>query len=327
MSLYDVTGIGNAIVDVLCPCDDQFLIEHNIEKGAMTLIDEIRAKELYAAMDGKATEKSGGSAANTMAGIASFGGKGAYIGLVANDPLGHVFTSDITDIGVKFDTAPYIKGLETARSFIFITPDGERSMNTFLGACTELSVEHVNSFMISNSDVTYMEGYLFDKDPAKEAFYKSAKIAKDSGKKVSLSLSDSFCVQRHRDDFMDLIKGNIDILFCNEPEIMAMFETDNFDYAFNEASKLCEIVVSTRSEKGIMIASPDGILPVAAEKVSTIIDLTGAGDQLAAGFLYGYTNGLGMQESGQLGVKAAAEVIAHIGPRPQIDYKDFLDDI
>lgn len=327
MSLYDVTGIGNAIVDVLCPCDDQFLIDYGIEKGSMTLIDEARAKELYAAMDGKATEKSGGSAANTMAGIVSFGGKGAYIGLVANDALGNIFTNDIADSGVKFETAPYIKGLETARSFIFITPDSERSMNTFLGACTELSIEHVNSFMISNSDVTYMEGYLFDKDPAKEAFYKSAQIAKDAGKKVSLSLSDSFCVDRHRDDFMDLIKGNIDILFCNEPEIMAMFETDDFDYAFNEASKLCETVVATRSAKGIMIASPDGILPVAAEQNVNVVDLTGAGDQLAAGFLYGYTNGYDAMISGKLGVMAAAEAISHIGPRPQIDYSEFLDDV
>ena len=326
MSLYNVTGIGNAIVDVLCPCDDQFLIDHNIEKGSMTLIDEACAKELYDAMDGKATEKSGGSAANTMAGIASFGGKGAYVGLVANDALGHIFTQDINDIGVKFDTSPYIQGLETARSFIFITPDGERSMNTFLGACTELSVEHVNRFMIGNSDVTYMEGYLFDKDPAKEAFYKSAEIAKQNDGKVSLSLSDSFCVNRHRGDFMDLIKGNIDILFCNEPEIMALFETDDFDMAFDAVSKLCNNVIATRSEKGIVMSAGNEKIAVPEQTVDKVIDLTGAGDQLAAGVLYGMTNGLSMEQSGILGVKAAAEAISHIGPRPQMDYKDFLDD-
>lgn len=327
MSLYDVTGIGNAIVDVLCPCTDQFLIDYNIEKGAMTLIDEARAKELYDAMDGKATEKSGGSAANTMAGIASFGGKGAYIGLVANDDLGHIFTNDISDIGVKFDTAPYIKGLETARSFIFVTPDGERSMNTFLGACTELSVEHVNSFMIGNSDVTYMEGYLFDKDPAKEAFYKSAQIARDAGKKVSLTLSDSFCVHRHRGDFLKLVENNIDILFGNEPELCALYETDNIDEAFAQASNYCEIVVSTRGSTGAYISEAGMKVFCPSQPGVKVQDLTGAGDQFAAGFLYGYTQGLDIEKCGLLANKAAAEAISHLGPRPQIEYKEFLDDV
>lgn len=326
MSLYNVTGIGNAIVDVLCPCDDQFLVDFGIEKGAMTLINEERAKELYEAMNGKATEKSGGSAANTMAGIASFGGKGAYIGLVANDALGHVFTTDINDIGVAFNTAPYIQGLETARSFIFITPDGERSMNTFLGACTELAIEHVNSFMISNSEITIMEGYLFDKDPAKEAYFMASKIAHDSGKKVALTLSDSFCVSRHKNDFRKLVNGNIDILFGNKKELCALYDTKDIDEAAGQAAQTCDIVVSTRGADGIFIINKGEQIHVPTPAVKNVVDLTGAGDQLAAGFLYGLTHGLGLEKSGQLGVKAAAEVITHIGPRPQIDYKDFLND-
>jgi len=325
MPLYNVTGIGNAIVDVLCPCEEQFLTDYNIQKGSMTLIDEERAIELYKAMDGHATEKSGGSAANTMAGIASFGGKGAYIGLVSNDALGTIFTNDITDIGVSYNTPPYIQGLETARSFIFITPDGERSMNTFLGACTELSVEHVNSFLINNSSVTYMEGYLFDKEPAKEAFYLSAKLAHEAGKKVSLTLSDSFCVQRHKDDFLNLIENDIDILFGNEPELCALYDTDDIDDAFLQASKHCEIVVSTRGSKGAYISNNGEKLFCPAQPNVTVLDLTGAGDQFAAGFLFGYTQGLSMEKCGELANKAAAEVISHIGPRPLIEYKDLLE--
>ena len=327
MSLYDVTGIGNAIVDVLCPCDDQFLIDHAVEKGAMTLIDEARAKELYDAMDGNAIEKSGGSAANTMAGIASFSGKGAYIGLVSNDSLGHVFTQDINEIGVTFNTPPYIQGLETARSFIFVTPDGERSMNTFLGACTELSVEHVDAILIGNSSVTFMEGYLFDKDPAKEAYFKSSKIAHDNDKKVALSLSDSFCVKRHKDDFRTLVNGNIDILFGNRHELCALFDTENIDDAAKQAAETCEIVISTRGADGVFILCGGDYTHVPTPTVDNVVDLTGAGDQLAAGLLYGLTHNLGLEKSGQLGVKAAAEVISHIGPRPHVDYKNFLNDV
>jgi sugar/nucleoside kinase (ribokinase family) len=326
MSVYDVTGIGNAIVDVLCPCEDQFLVDYGIEKGAMTLIDEDRAKELYDAMEGKATEKSGGSVANTMAGIASFGGKGAYIGLVANDPLGHAFTLDINDIGVAYSTAPYIQGLETARSFIFITPDGERSMNTFLGACTELSIEHVNSFMISNSDITVMEGYLFDKDPAKEAYFMASRVAHENDKKVAITLSDSFCVERHKDDFRKLVNGNIDILFGNTKELCALFDTDDIDDAAKQAAETCELVISTRGKDGVFIINGNNKVLVATEAVENVVDLTGAGDQLAAGFLYGLTHNLGLEKSGQLGVRAASEVITHIGPRPHIEYKSFLND-
>lgn len=323
MTHFDVTGIGNAIVDVLSPCDDQFLINNNIEKASMTLIDEARARDLYNAMN-TADEISGGSAANTMAGIASFGGKGAYIGLVANDKLGDVFANDAKKIGLEFNTPRYLDGLQTARSYIFITPDGERSMNTFLGACTELSTAQIDKELIANSKVTYMEGYLFDKDPAKEAFHLAAQIAHKSGNEVALSLSDSFCVERHRDDFLKLIQGDVNILFANEAEIMALFKTDNFEEAFEKASHLSSIVVATRSEKGALISNNTKRIEITAQKVDKVTDLTGAGDQFAAGFLYGYTNGLKMEQCGILGTKAAAEVITHIGPRPQINYKDLI---
>lgn len=326
MALYDVTGIGNAIVDVLCPCEDRVLDEHNITKGTMTLIDEDKAIELYNAISDKSTQKSGGSAANTMAGIASFGGKGAYIGLVANDDLGHVFTSDMQDTGITYNTAPHIQGLETARSFIFITPDGQRSMNTFLGACTELSVEHINSFHINNASVTYMEGYLFDKDPAKEAFFMSSKLAHEAGNKVALTLSDKRCAERHNADLRHLINDNVDILFGNEPELCALFQTDNIDDAFKMACDQCDIVVSSRGAKGVFINQGTDTIFVDSVPGITPVDLTGAGDQLAAGFLYGYTQGFDMRKCGNLATKAAAEAVSHLGPRPQISYSDFLND-
>jgi sugar/nucleoside kinase (ribokinase family) len=261
-----------------------------------------------------------------MSGIASFGGRGAYIGLVANDQLGHIFAHDTSDKGIVFNTPRHIGGKETGRCHVFITPDGERSMNTFLGACTELSVEHIDRILISNSKVTFMEGYLFDKDPAKEAFFKASEIAKDAGNMVALSLSDSFCVNRHKDDFQKLVNGNVDILFGNEGELSALFDTDNIDDATNAAAQTCQYVISTRGADGIVIAHGDDRIAVPAPLVEKVIDQTGAGDQLAAGVLYGMTHDLGLQKAGELGVKAAAEVISHVGPRPHMDYKDFLND-
>ena len=291
----------------------------------MTLIDENRAKELYAVM-GQTTEASGGSVANTMSGLASFGGRGAYIGLVANDQLGDIFVHDTSDKGIVFNTPRHIGGKETARCHVFITPDGERSMNTFLGACTELSVEHIDRVLISNSKVTFMEGYLFDKDPAKEAFFKASDIAKDSGHMVALSLSDSFCVHRHKDDFRKLVDGNVDILFGNEGELSALFDTDNLDDATDAAAATCRYVISTRGAQGIVIAHGNDRIIVPAPLVEKVIDQTGAGDQLAAGVLFGMTHDLGLEKAGELGVRAAAEVISHVGPRPHIEYKSFLND-
>ena len=321
MTTYDVTGIGNAMVDVLANCDDQFLIDYKIEKGSMTLIDEARAQELSAAQN-DVTMDSGGSAGNTMAGFASFGGKGAYIGLVANDKFGDAFVNDMNDIGVTFNTPRHNGDVSTGRCTIFITPDSERSMNTFLGACTELSVDHLNADLIANSKVTYMEGYLFDKDPAKAAFYKAAEIAHAAGHEVALTLSDSFCVERHRGDFLKLIEGDVNILFANEAELMALFQTDDFEEAFKKASRLSSIVVATRSEKGAVISNNTQRIEIDAQPVDKVVDMTGAGDQFAAGFLYGYTQKMPIRECAILGAKAAAEVISHIGPRPQIDYKD-----
>ena len=325
MPIYDVTGIGNAIVDVLAPCDEQFLKDYKIEKGAMTLIDENRAQELYKAMK-NGTEVSGGSCANTMAGLASFGGKGAYIGLVAADQLGDIFDHDMSALGLTYNTSRYLGPKETARCYVFITPDGERSMNTFLGACTELAVEHVDHILISNSAVTHMEGYLFDKDPAKEAYFLAGKIAHEAEREISLALSDSFCVERHRKDFQELVKGSVDILFGNERELQALYETDSVDEAMRIAGQTCKIVVSTRGADGVAIIFDGEEIFVPAPKVDRLVDSTGAGDQLAAGFLYGYTHGMSPEASGLLGVKAAAEVITHIGPRPLMEYKDFLQE-
>jgi len=316
---FDVTGIGNAIIDVIAPCEDSFLEKMKIQRGAMTLIDQERARELHAAMY-STTEVSGGSAANTMAGFASFGGKGGYIGLVAHDTLGNIFAHDIQAIGLTYHTPRYTSGLETARCYIFVTPDGERSMNTFLGASSELSEDQIDEDLITNSAFTYMEGYLFDKDPAKAGFKKAAKIAHNADRQVALTLSDSFCVNRHRSDFLDLIQNDIDILFANEDEVMALYQTDIFEDAIEMVRNQCAIATITRSRKGSVIICGNETIMTHAEPVTKIVDTTGAGDQYAAGFLYGLTRQRNLADCGRLGSLAAAEVISHIGSRPQISY-------
>jgi sugar/nucleoside kinase (ribokinase family) len=323
MTHFDLTGIGNAIVDIISPCTDDFLTQNAIEKGAMTLIDQDRAQSLYDAMD-TSTETAGGSAGNTMVGFASFGGKGNYIGLVANDSLGDSFANDTRQNGLHFNTPRFEGLLSTATSHIFVTPDGERSMNTYLGACAELSENYIDESQIANSAITYMEGYLFDKDPAKAAFKKSAAIAHKNQRKVSLTLSDSFCVDRHREDFMNLIKSDIDILFANDMELMALFETDNLDDALQAVQSFCAISAITRADKGSIILHDNEKTVINVERVSKVIDSTGAGDQYAAGFLYGLTQGKSMNECGQYASMAASEVISHIGPRPNITYKDLI---
>lgn len=312
--------IGNAIVDILAPSTEQFIkdqVAHGMQRGAMNLINAERAIALYDAM-GESTQASGGSAGNTIAAYASFGGKGAYIGKVGNDHLGQVFAHDMKQIGVQYKTAPTISGTHTARSMILITPDGERTMNTFLGACVELSPDDIDEELIKSAAVTYMEGYLFDPPLAMEAFYKAAKIAHGAGRKVSLTLSDSFCVGRHRAAFQDLVENHIDILFANEEEIKSLYEVATFEDALNIVKDKCEISALTRSEKGSVIVKGNSITEVKAEPVAKVVDTTGAGDVYAAGFLYGYTEGLSMAECGHLGSIAAAEVISHIGPRPHV---------
>lgn len=322
--VYDVIGVGNAIVDVIASCDDAFLTEQNIEKGAMTLIDEARAEELYAAMaPGK--EVSGGSAANTLAGIASFGGRGAYIGKVSSDELGEIFRHDLNAAGVDYKTAPLVDGPLTARCLINVTPDAQRSMSTFLGASVFFSEEDIDADKIAAARITYLEGYLFDRDEAKEAFVKAAEIAKAANRLTSLTLSDSFCVDRHRAAFRQLVRNHVDILFANEAELVSLYEADSFDAALDTVKAETRIAAITRSEKGAVLIDRGDTLAIPAEPVSQIVDTTGAGDLFAAGMLTGLAKGLDLETAGRLGAIAAAEIISHIGARPNINLKDLAE--
>ncbi|MEM9055163.1 MAG: adenosine kinase [Pseudomonadota bacterium] len=315
--LYDVVGLGNAIVDVISKQDDAFLARWGINKDAMNLIEEDRA-DLLTKASVDAVETSGGSGANTIAGIASFGGKAAYIGKVADDRLGKVFRSDMAEVGVPFDTPPLVDGPATARSIIFVTPDGKRSMNTFLGASVEFSPTDVDRATVEAGGILYLEGYLFDKEPAKAAFVHAAEIAHAAGRKVSLTLSDSFCVDRHRDSFRQLIRNQVDILFANEEELLSLYETRDFNAAVEKLRKDTGLAAITRSEKGSVVIGDGEPIVVPAEPVSQVVDTTGAGDQYAAGFLFGVARGLPLATCARFGHIAAAEVISHYGPRPEI---------
>lgn len=314
---YDVIGVGNAIVDVIATADDAFLGQHGIEKGAMTLIDEDRAKTLYAAM-GPGQEVSGGSAANTLAGIASLGGRGAYIGKVANDQLGEIFGHDLRATGVEYSTAPLVGGPATARCLILVTPDAQRSMNTFLGASTLFSEEDVDAERIAAARITYLEGYLYDRDEAKAAFVRAADIARKAGRKVALTLSDPFCVDRHRASFRDLVANHVDVIFANEAELKSLYQMENFDAALAAVRAETHIAAVTRSEKGAVIVSGEQSVAVPADPVEKLVDTTGAGDLFAAGFLLGLARGASLETCGRLGVMAAAEVISHVGARPLV---------
>lgn len=321
----DLVGIGNAIVDVLSKTGDDFLRANKINKGTMTLIEADQAEALYAKM-GPGLEVSGGSAANTVAAFANMSGKAGYIGKVANDQLGSVFRHDIRAIGVSFDTPALEDGPPTARCLILITPDAQRTMCTFLGACVWIAPSDLNEEMIKNAKVTYLEGYLFDRPRAKQTFRKASELARGAGKKVALSLSDPFCVDRHRDEFLDLIKNGTDILFANEAEILSLYKADSIEDAARHAAETCPLAVVTRSGKGSLIISGKDRIEVPAEKVTEIVDTTGAGDMYAAGFLYGYTRGKLLAECGRTASIVAAEVIAHVGARPQIDLAKLLKD-
>jgi len=315
---YDVCGIGNAIVDVLASAKDSFLQEHGIAKGTMSLIDGQRAEALYDLM-GPAREISGGSAANTLVGIAALQGRAAFIGKVRNDQLGGIFAHDIRASGVDFDTPPAGEGPPTARCLILVTPDGQRSMNTYLGACAGLGPNDVDAATVQAAKVTYLEGYLFDPPKAKEAFLTAAELAHDAGRRVALTLSDPFCVERHRQDFLHLIEGHVDLLFANEEEAKALAETEDLKKAVDFLEGKLEIAVVTRSEKGAIILSESGRDEVPAAPVSRVVDSTGAGDLFAAGFLSGFTRGKSLTDCGRLGAMAAAEVISHFGARPETD--------
>lgn len=322
MSHYDVLCIGNAVVDIIARAEDDFLRENNIIRGAMNLIDAHRAELLYERM-GPAVETSGGSAGNTAAGIASFGGTAAFFGKVADDALGDIYRHDIRAQGVSFDTMALNGNPPTARSMIFVTPDGERSMNTYLGACVELGPEDVEEDKAAQSKVTYFEGYLWDPPRAKAAIRRTAEIAHAHGNVVAMSLSDPFCVDRYRGEFVDLMRsGTVDIVFANEDEAKSLYQTADLDTAREALAADCAIAVVTRSEKGSMIIDGEGAhTAVAAAPIDKLVDTTGAGDLYAAGFLYGYTRGMDMRTCGRLGALAAAIVIEQVGPRPQVSLR------
>lgn len=314
---YDVTGIGNAIVDIIGQCDDAYLAKVGAAKGSMRLVDAGEVAKIYAGM-GPAVEISGGSAANTIAGIASFGGRAGFIGSVADDEFGRIFSHDIRSIGVTFATAPIKGGMPTSRSLILVTPDGERTMNTFLGTSTQFDETLLDRPLIRDSAILYLEGYLFDREEAKRAFKAAAKEAKAAGRKVALTLSDGFCVDRHRAEFLSFIREGIDIVFANEGEIKSLYETSNYDDAVASARKDIKLAVLTRSAKGSHILSDSQDIEIAAAPIDKVVDTTGAGDLYASGFLFGVANNLPLETSGELASLAAAEVISHIGARPAV---------
>ena len=318
----DVVGIGNAIVDIIDNTDDAFLARHGMAKGGMTLVDEAQAEAIYAAM-GPALELSGGSAGNTIAGLASLGAACGYIGKVRDDQLGQVFRHDITAAGVRFSTPPATEGPATARCLILVTPDAQRTMNTFLGACVNLTPDDIDPELIASAKVTYLEGYLYDPPHAQEAFRKAAALARGAGRKVALSLSDSFCVHRYRAEFLQLM-DSVDILFANEAEICALFETEDFDAAVAAVRGKVGVAAVTRGAQGATIVSGDQIVHVKAAPVERVVDTTGAGDLFAAGFLYGLTRDLPLAECGRIGALAAAEIISHYGGRPETPLSAYI---
>jgi sugar/nucleoside kinase (ribokinase family) len=321
--LLDVVGIGNAIVDVLARADEGFLALHDLVKGAMTLVDGPRATALYAAM-GSAIEVSGGSAANTIAGVASLGARAGFIGKVGRDALGEVFRHDIRAGGVVFETPAAASPTPTARCLIVVTPDAQRTMSTYLGASVEIEPEDVDVALISRAKVTYLEGYLWDPPSAKAAFLKAAEAAHAAGRKVALSLSDGFCVERHRAEFRQLLGRHVDILFANEWEIRSLWEVTDFDAALQATRGVCELAALTRSARGSVILAGEEIHVADAAPVAKLVDTTGAGDLYAAGFLYGYTRGLPAYDCARIGAIAAAEVISHFGARPETRLSSLL---
>lgn len=321
-SKFDVLCIGNAIVDIIARCEDDFLVSEGIIKGAMNLIDMDRAEHLYSVM-GPAIETSGGSAGNTAAGLASFGARAAYVGKVADDHLGGVFRHDIQAIGVQYNTPALQSGETTARSMIFVTPDSERSMNTYLGACIKLGASDIDPGLVQESAITYFEGYLWDPENAKEAIREAARIAHASGRKVAMTLSDSFCVDRYRNEFLELMtSGQVDIVFANEAELKSLYQTSDLETGLEHIREDTTLAAVTRSEEGSIIVTREETVEVDAHPISNLVDTTGAGDLYASGFLFGLTSGKSLKDCARLGGLAAAEVIQQVGPRPQTSLKD-----
>ncbi|XSG81781.1 MAG: adenosine kinase [Methyloligella sp. ZOD6] len=321
---YDVVGIGNAVVDVIARVEERFLTKHSLQKGFMQLIEEDAISDLYDDM-GPAIERSGGSVANTIAGLASFGANVGFIGKVGDDQFGEVFRHDITSLGVAYETQPGPIG--TGRCLIMVTPDGERTMSTFIGAGTGFTAKDLSATLIERANVVFLEGYLFDQPEAKKAFHEAARMTREAGGKVALSLSDAFCVDRHRADFLKLVKEGVDIVFANEKEATALYETNEFDDAAKTMAEDCELAILTRSEEGSIVFADGSPVTIPPEKVDPVVDVTGAGDLYAAGFLFGLSRGEPLETCGRLGSRAAAEVISHIGARPEIALKTLLNGV
>lgn len=311
---YDVVGIGNAIVDALSHCDESFIIEQSMEKGSMMLIDGDRSDELYRKM-GPATECSGGSVANSLAGLAQLGAKTAFMGIVKQDQLGKIFRHDMEAIGIDFVGQPRAKGKATASCLIFVTPDGERTMNTYIGACAEITPEDIDEAVIKEGKILFIEGYLWDQEPAKAAIRKALDAASASGAKLAFSLSDVFCVERHRADFQALVKEKLDVLFANEKELLSLYETEDFDAAIRQLQQQVETAFITRHDKGSIVVTPEKTMRIAPDPVQQVVDTTGAGDLYAAGALYGLVRGWGLEQSGRLGSRCATDIIQQMGAR------------
>jgi sugar/nucleoside kinase (ribokinase family) len=322
-AVLDVVGIGNAIVDVLFQTEDSFLKKHSLQKGGMALIDEAQAEALYQA-SGPGQETSGGSVANTMVGIAQLGGRTGFIGRVRDDQLGVIFSHDIRAVGARFETPAATSGATTARCLIYVTPDAERTMCTFLGASTQLEPEDLDLSMVKQTKVLYLEGYLWDSPAAKRAFIAGAEVCRAAGGQVALSLSDGFCVDRHRDSFLELVNGHVDVLFANEAEIKSLYETDNFDTALEKVRGCCEVTAITRSSEGSVVLSGDQRWDIGIFSLGDLVDTTGAGDLYAGGFLHAYTQGESLERCGQLGALCAGQIVTQLGARSQVCLKALM---
>lgn len=320
---YDVVGIGNAIVDVLVQANDDLIDNFELTKGTMALVDEAQAERLYASV-GPGLETSGGSAANTLAGVAQLGGRAGFIGRVRNDQLGGIFTHDIRSVGARFDTPAATEGPSTARCLILVTPDAQRTMCTYLGASVGLDPADLDLDMVAQAKVLYLEGYLWDSDEAKAAFITAAEVARAHGGEVALSLSDAFCVERHRESFQELVDGHVDILFANEMEITALYKANSFEEAADQVRGRCKLAALTRSEQGSVVLNGAGTHSVAPFQLGPLLDTTGAGDLYAAGFLHAYTQGQPVDECGRLGSLCAGQVVTQLGPRPQGSLKQLV---
>ncbi|MEM1232931.1 MAG: adenosine kinase [Pseudomonadota bacterium] len=323
---YDVVGMGNAVSDVITSATDSFLDHMGIEKGIMQLVEQERAQVLYAAM-GERTETPGGSVANTIAGLGALGLKTAFVGRVADDSLGRTYAAALAKQGTDFPNRPVVGAtLPTSHSMIFVSPDGERSMNTYLGISAEVGTEHLPEETLQDCSYLFFEGYLFDKDPGKAAFYAAAERTRNAGGKAGISLSDPFCVDRHRSDFRKLVAGSLDFVIGNEEELLSLYQVSDVNAALDAAAAECELVVCTRGGAGVSIRSGRAAVTVPVDRV-TPVDTTGAGDQFAAGFLYGLVEGRSLDDCGRLGCAAAGEVIGHVGPRPAVDMKQYFQSL